>query len=159
MIQSLLDPAEQARLVAEARRCAMAGFFDGTPRTQWLMRYCRHDFDWMGSPAIMILTRDAGYHSSGWWKNPEYERCWHLSCSFAEGFTTKRGDALARLFFGDDVRLTWIEPPATPEGAALGVWHYRLFCDEGWQPIKPTGEVYSRRMPAGWMSFSERMAA
>jgi hypothetical protein len=61
--------------------------------------------------------------------------------------------------FGDDARLTWIEAPATPEGRALGVWHYRLFCDAGWQPLKPRGEVYTRRMPADWLSFSERIEA
>jgi hypothetical protein len=32
----------------------------------------------------------------------------------------------------------------------------RLFCDAGWQPIKPRGEVYSRHLTEkGWRTFSE----
>lgn len=155
----MIDLVEQERFVHTARRCAMAGLFDGTAAKAWLVRYCRHEILWMDSPATVIFTRDTGCHSSGWWKNPDYERCWHLSCAFAEGFTRRRGDALARLFFGDAARLTWIEPPYTPEGKQRGVWHYRLFCDAGWQPIKPVGEVYSRRMPVEWLSFSEQVAA
>ena len=30
----------------------------------------------------IIFTRDTGHHSSGWLKNPDYERCWHLSLSY-----------------------------------------------------------------------------
>ena len=38
----------------------------------------------------------------------------------------------------------------------MGVYHYRLFCDEGWQPLKPRGEVYTRDfIEKGWKSFSE----
>lgn len=153
---NLLDPQQQDRFVADAKRCAMAGLFDGTARTKWLLRYCRHEFDWMGSPTTMILTRDTGHHTGGWWKNPDYERCWHMSCSFLDGFTRRRGDALARLIFGDEVRLTWIEGPWSKEGREIGVWHYRLFCDPAWVPIMPRGEVYSRFMPADWRSFSEQ---
>lgn len=29
----------------------------------------------------VMLTRDAGMHSSGWLRNPEFERCFHLSLS------------------------------------------------------------------------------
>lgn len=135
----------------------MAGIFDGTAATQWLINYCRHEFDWLGSPATMVLTRDAGYHTGGWWKNPDYERCWHLSCSFRDGFTRRRGDALARTFFLDDVRWTWLEGPHSKRGRETGVWHYRLFCDPFWRPLKPSGEVYSRFMPADWKSFSEQL--
>ena len=152
----MLDPAEQDRFVAEARRCAMVGLFTGRPETLWMTQYCRHELIWGGSPAIAIFTRDTGYHSGGWWKNPDYERCWHLSCSFAEGFTRTRGDSLARLVLGpDDVKLAWIEPPLDP---AIGAWHYRVFCDLGWQALKPRGEVYSRFMPKEWRSFSEQLA-
>jgi hypothetical protein len=27
--------------------------------------------------------------------------------------------------------------------AHTGLWHYRLFCDFFWNPIKPRGEVYN----------------
>ena len=137
----------------------MAGLFDGTAETAWLIQYCRHEIRWHGSDASVVLTRDAGHHSSGWFKNPDYERCWHLSCSFRDGFTRARGDSLARLVFGDDVRKCWIEPPYSKEGRQMEVWHYRLFCDAAWQPIVPRGEVYSRLMAEGWQSFSEQVKA
>jgi len=58
--------------------------------------------------------------------------------------------------FCDDRRLLWIEPPYSPEGRRSDVHHYRLFCDEHWQPIKPRGEVYSTDFTEkGWKSFSE----
>lgn len=115
------------------------------------------------SGTLLIFTRETGYHSSGWWKNPDYERCWHLSLSFRDQesgeylpFNEKTAMEWIDLFFGDDKRMLWIEPPAYPEGKKAGVWHYRLFCDEGWQPIKPRGEVYSRDLTeAGYKSWSE----
>ncbi len=65
-------------------------------------------------------------------------------------------EQLARAFSGADARLTWIEGPYSPEGRNRDVWHYRLFCDEGWAPFIPRGEVYSRDWtPAGWRSFSD----
>lgn len=53
-------------------------------------------------------------------------------------------------------RLLWCEPPYSEEGKKAGVYHYRLFCDENWQPIFPRGEVYSTQFTEmGWKSFSE----
>jgi len=117
----------------------------------------------MPSGTLLIFTRDSGHHSSGWFKNPDYERCWHLSLSFRDvesgeylPFREKAAMEWIDLFFGDDKRKLWVEPPAYPEGKQAGVWHYRLFCDEGWQPIKPRGEVYSRELTeAGFKSWSE----
>jgi hypothetical protein len=154
---SRIDIGEQERFVALARHCAMVGLFDGTQETAWITRYCRHLIQWFGSPASVIFTRDVGHHTCGWWKNPEYEQCWHLSCSFADGFTRQRGDSLARLLFGDNVRMTWMEAPYSEQGKRQEVWHYRLFCDEGWNPIQPKGEVYSRLMPINWQSFSDQL--
>lgn len=114
---------------------------------------------------MMLYTRDAGMHSSGWWKNPDYERCRHLSLSFVgqEGdqfyplpFDWRMAAKWAKAFFADCTRLLWIEPPSSPEGRARNVHHYRLFCDPTWQPIKPRGEVYSKDWtPAGWLSWSD----
>ena len=117
----------------------------------------------VASGTILIFTRESGYHSSGWWKNPDYERCWHLSLSFRDveswgylPFSEKLAHEWVEVFFGDSKRFLWIEPPAYPEGKQAGVWHYRLFCDEGWQPIKPRGEVYSRDLTeAGYKSWSD----
>lgn len=44
--------------------------------------------------AIVIMTRDIGYHTSGWWKNPDYERCFHVSISYPGG-TNKKKDRMA----------------------------------------------------------------
>lgn len=115
------------------------------------------------TPISGTPTRDIGHHTGGWWKNPDYERCWHLSMAQRDPMTgspvPKQAafyQELAEAFFGGDAKLTWLEGPYTPEGKALDVWHYRLFCDEGWQPIKPRGEVYSKEFTeAGWHSFSD----
>lgn len=142
------------QLVVNARLAAATGIFDGTQMTEPYLLKCRHVYEPM--QASVIYTRDEGHHSSGWWKNPDYERCLHLSVAFADGFAKRRGGMLAKAFFGHDSKLLWIEPPYSAQGKKKEVWHYRLFCNESWRPIKPTGEVYSRKMPAGWMSFSER---
>lgn len=142
------------QLVANARLQAQMGYFDGTELTGQYLAQCRQIF--LPMKAIVIFTRDVGHHSSGWWKNPDYERCYHLSVSFPNGFTKRRGEVLAKAFFGSDTKLLWIEPPYSAHGKQHEVWHYRLFCNEAWEPIKPSGEVYTPRMPKGWMSFSER---
>lgn len=59
-------------------------------------------------------------------------------------------------FFGDSQKMIWVEPPYSDDGKRMGVWHYRLFCDEHWQTIKPRGEVYNTHFTErGWKSFSE----
>ena len=114
--------------------------------------------------AILLFTRDGGHHTGGWWKNPDYERCYHLSMSFRDFETMEPADhqhklaeKIARAFYGDnDARKLWIEAPYSEHGRRVGVYHYRLFCDEGWQPIVPRGEVYSRELTeAGWKSWSD----
>lgn len=107
-------------------------------------------------PATIIFTRDQGYHSSGWWKNPDYERCWHLSISFRGGNEKKALREIIDNLFRPYERLVWVEPPYSKEGKSADVWHYRLFCDETWQPIQPRGEVYSTQFTErGWKSFTE----
>lgn len=115
------------------------------------------------SGTLIIFTRDAGMHSSGWWKNPDYERCWHLSLSFHDPITGEDGPKDTKLteewldaFYGDDCRYVWAEPPYSDGGKKADVWHYRVFCDPAWQPILPRGEVYSKEFTErGWMSFSD----
>ena len=143
------------------RKRAGLGFFDGTERSAKYLEYCRAYHATSGT--LLLFTRDTGHHTAGWWKNPDYERCWHLSLSFFDVESRERApkDAgLTRewlsLFFGDDVRKLWCEPPYSREGKASDVWHYRLFCDEHWLPIIPRGEVYTREFTeAGWKSFSD----
>lgn len=107
-------------------------------------------------PATILFTRDVGYHSSGWWKNHDYERCWHLSISFRGGNEKKALRQIIENLFLPYERLLWVEPPYSNEGKKMDVWHYRLFCDENWQPLKPRGEVYNTNFTErGWKSFSE----
>ncbi len=118
------------------------------------------------SGTILVFTRDVGYHSSGWWKNPDYERCLHFSLSFRDptnGDNAPRDKKLTKewleLFFGKDLKLLWCEPPFSPEGKHDEVWHYRLFCTPNWTPLKPRGEVYNKEFTEyGWKSYSDVQA-
>ncbi|TAL43258.1 MAG: hypothetical protein EPN91_06815 [Salinibacterium sp.] len=113
----------------------------------------------------LIFSRDVGHHTSGWFKNPDYERCIHLSTSPVSSaiWTPDTPDldkalerAWLKAFFGEFLRYVWSESPKTPRGKDLNVWHWRLFCNEHWEPILPRGEVYSRELTeAGWQSASE----
>jgi hypothetical protein len=132
---------------------AMKGIWDGRTHTDYFAS-CR----WLLEryPATIVYTKEYGYHSGGWWKNPEYERCWHLSISFRSGSEKKALNEILDYLFGAYKNLLWIEPPYSAEGKSMNVWHYRLFCDENWQPIKPRGEVYDTNFTErGWKSFSE----
>lgn len=159
-------------LAANARRIAKRGAYNGFIRTaaeRSYMLLCTHyNFD---EGFRVLFTRDQGMHSCGWWKNPDYNQCEHLSISFFEPmselavgvceltpreFDRAAAKRIATEFFHENVRMFWIEPLFSPRGKELGVHHYRLFCDRSWSPIVPRGEVYSRdNTPAGWKSWSE----
>ena len=150
-------------LVQFARARALLRPYDGSMDME-LMRHCAHLLGL--SPresARLIYTRDEGHHMGGWWKNPDYERCLHLSVSFCVNptdaplaFDRRQAERIARAFFGDDTPKAWVEPPYSAKGIICGVHHYRLFCDPGWCPLLPRGEVYSKaNTPPGWKSFSE----
>lgn len=118
-----------------------------------------------GTGARIILTRDTGHHTSGWWKNPDYERCLHLSLSFLDPATAEpiehQHDIAAEwcdLFFPGITNLIWAEPPYSEQGKQADTWHYRVFYSSGWAaPILPRGEVYSKEFTeAGWLSWSDR---
>jgi hypothetical protein len=153
----------KAGVAGDMRARAMRGLYDGTEATAGLLDYCR---GWHPSTGTLLLfTRDVGHHTGGWWKNPDYERCWHLSLSlsFFDPETRERAPQDKKLaaewltaFYGDDRRKLWCEPPYSEQGKAADVWHYRLFCDQYWRPIVPRGEVYSRELTeAGWKSYSD----
>lgn len=143
---------------------AKRGTWDGKELTPYF-RLCRQVHHFAG--CLSLFTRDVGYHSSGWWKNPDYERCYHLSLSFFDPITQeprRRDQTVTMTFikrlFGRDRRWLWCEPPYSDDGRRMDVWHYRLFCDAGWNPIKPRGEVYDKELTeAGWLSFSDARAA
>ncbi len=155
-------------VAAQMRAVAEAGAFDGrmTPVNQLYLHLCQR---WdPHTNTVLVFTRDVGHHTSGWFKNPDYERCLHLSLSPAPAaLWTPRGrdldravrDAWLAAFFREHVRLLWAESPKTRQGRRAGVWHWRLFCDEHWRPIHPRGEVYGTELIAiGWQSWSERQA-
>lgn len=117
-----------------------------------------------GTGSLLIFTRDVGHHTSGWFKNPDYERCLHLSISFREplyihqqaAYDSAMTQEWVELFFGDAKRYCWAESPKSPQGKQLEVMHWRVFCDALWQPILPRSEVYSVEFTEkGWHSFSE----
>ncbi len=39
--------------------------------------------------AKLIYTRDVDMHESGWFKNPDYDRCYHPSLSFGHKLTNE----------------------------------------------------------------------
>lgn len=135
-------------------KTAQRGYFDGTTATYPYMEDCKWFVSRIG--AVVILTKDTGYHSCGWWKNPDYERCYHVSISYPSGTNFKHTEWLLNEVFGESRKLMWCEPPYSQGGKEKEVYHYRLFCDSSWKPIHPRGEVYSTQFTEiGWKSFSE----
>jgi hypothetical protein len=145
------------------RKAASSRRYNGlaTPANFLLLDDCTGDH--LPTGTRLIFTWDEGHHSSGWLKNPQYERCWHLSISFRDPLTgesrgkdVKLTDQWLEAFYHDNRKYIWSESPYSPEGKRRDTWHYRVFCDPAWQPIIPHGEVYSRELTeAGWLSFSE----
>lgn len=170
---TLLLPNRQARrqrethmrlVAARMWRLAALGTWDGRadPFRDPYFRACVTDDDLTGTR--LIFTRDVGHHTSGWFKNPDYERCFHLSLSSWDPESGQPTGILDRptalawvdVLFGADARLAWTEPAASPGGRERDVVHWRLFCDERWQPIKPRGEVYTLDFTEkGWRTYSQ----
>jgi len=162
---------EMEKVAGQMKAVASRYEFDGTLNAynQQVIATCTRVHS--ESETALIYTRDVGHHTSGWLRNPDYERCFHLSLSPApkEPPVLWTPDTLMReeldrevqrmwceAFFRDHLRLVWAESPKTAGGRRAGVWHWRLFCDEHWQPILPRGEVYSSEFTErGWKSASE----
>lgn len=138
------------------KKVAARGIWNGRDFTDYF-ESCRWYLEHY--PATVVYTKEVGYHSGGWWKNPMYERCWHLSISFRSGTEKKALNDILDHLFGAYKSMLWVEPPYSPQGKSINVWHYRLFCDEHWTPIVPKGEVYNTDFTErGWKSFSELTA-
>lgn len=154
-----------ATIVRERQMVALSGINNGTgERSPYLSRCIKHDFV---TGTVLIFSRDCGHHTSGWWKNPDYEYCWHLSLSFFDPQTRSRlrkdiklTDQWIDIFYGNNKKLLWCEPPYIVSGKANDVWHYRLFTDSRFhRPIKPRGEVYTKEFTeAGWKSYTHVQA-
>jgi hypothetical protein len=135
-------------------KTAQKGVWDGGEPTKYF-----DDCIWYSEKyqCSIIFTKDIGHHESGWWKNPDYERCYHLSISFREGRNEHKLNKIIDGLFGSNKKLIWIEPPYSKEGKQSEIWHYRLFCDPNWKAILPRGEVYNTHFTEiGWKSFSEK---
>jgi hypothetical protein len=167
--------AEMSLIAASMRRRAAMGTWDGRrqPVLDPYFRSCVRDHDATGTR--LILTRDVGHHASGWFKNPDYERCLHLSVSSYDLVATMAHPLaapqatgsldwkIARLWaeavFGKHLPLAWVESPKSDAGKERDVWHWRLFCDEHWQPLLPRGEVYTLDFTEkGWKTHSQVVA-
>jgi hypothetical protein len=145
------------------RRAFLLPPFDGTDAMLRIVKAAKWDDSVLS--LRLIFTRDTGHHTSGWFKNPDYERCLHLSISpaaLAPQTTCDRDPPtdiekiLVPAVFGHGARFAWRESPKTPLGKAHRVQHWRVFCDHTWQPILPRKEVYSREFTEkGWRSASE----
>ena len=152
----------KASVADKLRMAAARGEFDGRP-TGYGAAYLEDCKAFHASSGtVLIFTRDSGHHKSGWFKNPDFERCLHLSLSFREPFRMKAqreydanlADEWCDLLFGVYKKLAWSEMPKSQVGKYLEVMHWRVFTDEQWLPIFPRGEVYSTEFTEkGWKSF------
>jgi len=150
-------------IIRVIKKRALVSVFSGasSPQDLYYLKHCTYYY--MPTGISIIFTRDVNMHMCGWWKNPDYERCFHLSLSFRDRltwnclpFNQKKAAEWVTMIYGDDSRLLWCEPPYSTEGKIAGIWHYRLFCDPMWKPIKPRKEVYTKEFTEiGWKSWSE----
>jgi hypothetical protein len=146
-------------LVCSMKCHAETGHYDGLMISPYFER--AGQVHWPTGTSL-LFTRDIGYHASGFLKNPDYERCYHLSISFWDmaylvprPFEPKLAHAWVKAFFGDWSRYVWEEGPRL--NLPVGFRHYRVFCSRGWQPILPRKEVYTRDFtPSDWKSWSEQ---
>lgn len=136
------------------KKVAEHGIFDGKNQDNPYLLSCRWFVEKYG--CSVIFTKDEGMHSCGWWKNPDYERCYHLSISFPGGKNKNKLQKILTELFGNYTKWLWEESPYSEQGKQNEIWHYRLFCDVQWKPIMPKKEVYSTDFtPNNWKSFSE----
>ena len=139
---------------------------------QWIILSSRIHHE---SGRKIIFTRDVNRHLSGWLRNPDFERCWHLSLSHIPPNLIIPGRVIdmnpldycippdkgitkmwCEAFFGPHLHFVLVEGPKSAIGKERDVWHFRICADEHWEPIKPRGEVYSSEWTErGWKSASE----
>ena len=127
-----------------------------------IVEACRAQYEQKELITLLIFTMDKGMHTVGWWKNPDWEQCYHLSLTYwyPDGRTApnkdKETNEWLHFFFDPHTNWIWAEPPYSPDGKKRNVWHYRLFTDAHWQPILPQGEVYSKlKTELHWLSYSD----
>jgi hypothetical protein len=101
--------------------------------------HCRHGLRLAETlQACVIFSRTAESDTE------VYARYWHLSTSFyrwPDGWPLPNDKArsaeIMRAFFAADADLVWCGPPWSPEGRVVDAWHFWLFCDARWRPLRP----------------------
>lgn len=166
---------QHRKVALEMRRETFRGWYLGTRETAEAF-IARRIVRSRLNPELAIslsFSRDKMHHSVGWWKNAEYEYCWHLSIA-AKVWEAVSDDAWARFafepfprnelrywahtFFPLDFEKLWQEPGGTdprltPEEARVHatMWHFRVFLHptilnaqgEPFHEFIPKGEVYT----------------
>lgn len=160
---AIITPS-MAQLSNSMKLHAESGLFRGKVNEDQLPYFDKARWLHEKTGTSLIFTRDTGHHSSGWFKNPDYERCYHLSISFWDmdgdeakprPFERDLADAWVRCFYGTWARNIWEEGPSQKLPAE--VRHFRVFCNPKWQPIVPRGEIYSHEfIEKGWKSWSDQ---
>lgn len=161
---------EHRRLAAQMRRGSYHGWYTGDVAS--LDRYGqRAVVQGAVEPELQIsllFSRDKMHHSVGWWRNAEYEYCYHLSISaqsMETDWSSHKWEQVPRAearywthaFFPRDYDKVWMEPGGTDprltkEDARMFAtfWHMRVFLEpqilssigEPFVPFIPKGEVY-----------------
>lgn len=151
------------RVAEEMRRNAMGWVYDGSePTPETKRRKSNSVAQHYPTNTSLVFGRDRGHHTLGGWKSPEVERCFHLSLSFVDmdkRIVKKTESGLVQLwlrsFFGDALDLVWAEPPGN-EAYDMQQWHFRLFCDETWNPLEKEPVHMQRELRAkGYVRASE----
>ena len=145
--------------------------------TNAYLRKCSHLHAQTGT--LIMFTRDVGHHDIGWF-NPQHQRCLNLAISFHAPQPEQADDRLmnpftlaylnmdlppapfdhalarkwAKAILYPNHNISWHETMNSQHARALGIEHWRVFCNAAWMPIKPVGEVHSRPM-TGWKSWEE----
>jgi len=154
--------AHHLNLARQMRAWCRAHPWDGYAHTMERCRRLRQEVA-ITDPEMrtnLLLTLDVGYHASGWWRNADYDCCWHLSLSWPtpgalqpsyEPIPRDEINWWATLFFGEYTRWLWHEPGGVAHDRRshqealpyTNIEHLRLFVDrESMQPLLPRGEVY-----------------
>jgi hypothetical protein len=84
---NLLPEEFLATLCGKMRNQANSNVWDGHSLSPYFWA-CRHQIIVQG--VTLLFTRDQGHHLGGWFKNPDFERCYHLSLNFSGWISAKR---------------------------------------------------------------------
>lgn len=153
--------ADDRLMVADMQRHAMRGWYTGDlPSLQAFG--VRNVVIGRTAPELhvsLLLSRDKMHHSVGWWRNADYEYCWHLSIAAFERDRQDKPEDIPPdeerywtfAFFPTHFDKLWHEPGGTdprltPEEKMRHKHfaHLRLFLDPvNFQPFIPEGEVYT----------------